>query len=355
MAQKGKPAGRSGVRPPDAGRPEPAPQAASGKPPQNPPAPEESARKSSGDDFFSFIEIPLKAWWPFIRSDLKGYYLSLLKLNLLRILFLVLAVAAGALALYGEFALLGDYLSAAGFWASFAVTLLVVLLLMIICSWLDRTFDSAAIALTARRVEGQGFSMRGSLWQLKGPSFRFALLDIAFRLILALPGVILLGAAVAAALSSPSGVPFPLFLPLLLAAYLLFWIYMVVAGIAYIFVLQFWMFGFVMEGRGVMESFHRSVALVRSRLLETMAFDFVVMLLFIASSLPLFALWGMAYLGLILSQFLILAAPSWGLPLFLACLLLFMALAVLLKTFSEAVWRPAHYLFWRKIAGKGKK
>jgi hypothetical protein len=143
-------------------------------------------------------------------------------------------------------------------------------------------------------------------------------------------------------LSSGGGVPLVLGL---MAAYLFFIAYLMLAGTLYEFLTQFWRYGFAVEGRGIVESLKSGLSLVRRWPLEVLVFDFILLIMMALASIPMMVFYFAAYFVLMVVMFI----PVVGIFLYFAGFMLVYLVAILLLALVEVAWRPAHCLFWKRM------
>lgn len=119
----------------------------------------------------------------------------------------------------------------------------------------------------------------------------------------------------------------------------------------YAFFLQFWSYGFLIQGLGVRQSLINSYKLVRSRPLDVLIFDFVFMVLIWVVSVPMSIFFVIAYVLLIFLSIMTLLVPFIGIVISLLVLLLFAMIFIIFMTLAQMVSLPVMYLFWKRIKG----
>ncbi len=286
-----------------------------------------------------------------MSAEYAGYYANLLKLNLSRILLqsgmLILFVAvAVALALgYGAMQVPGGPL------AAIAAAAILAILALLIFFWVMNCFDNAAYVLTDAMLEKKPYHLADALGKVAGKSMRFTIVDSVLRLVLLIPVIILLLIPFAGLLTgTPAGGV--LFIMGIWIAVLVFTIYRMVVDLAYHFVTQFWKYGFVLGSDGLIDSLKGGAGLVRSKFLETIVMDFIIIVITLIASLPLIMFSLFMYFALLFAQFMLMLIFPYGLLVYAALVFVVAIVAVFLSTIAEMAWRPLHMLFWKKASGR---
>lgn len=312
------------------------------------------------DELTDKLISPLSEAWELLKGGVAPLYLSLLKLNLARNIayYLSLALLIGIL--------FGLTMASAGMpeslppWALFAALLAIGLFAGFLILWMVQTFESAAFILVRDKAEGRPYSMRAALGEASSPTFRFVFVDIGVWLLLFLPLIIL--AVLAAAFLMPqqlllgSGANDGGARLILFSAYILAILYVLGASLLYTFITQFWRYGFLLQGRGVVESLKASLGLIRENPLEVVLFDLIVVAASVFASIPSYIFGFMMYFVLMFVQVIaILALGPFGFAVYFAAAIVVALLALVFSTITDTVCRPLHYMFWRRLTRAGPK
>ncbi len=316
-----------------------------------PPAQKDAAAKKPAekDELEEAIISPISGTWGFLKSGPLSLYMPLLKLNVVRTVAYMISVVILFAGLFGITLLLAALAkdSAIVFFAVIAILGIIGGLLIL---WMVQSFESAAFVLVASKLGGKGYSMRGALGLAAGPTLRYALIDLGLRILLMAPGLLLFALPFA---FLPAGSSWQVATPGLIIAYVLFLVYYFVANLIYEFLMQFWRYGFLIEGRDVVESFHRGLSLVRRFFVETLFFDLVYAVAFLISSIPSFIFGVVIYFILLAVQIVsLMALGLWGYAVYFLAILATSILAIAFSTIMETVCRPLHYLFWKGISAR---
>lgn len=332
--------------------------------PAVPPAPAASPAKAPAaepekESFGDYIVQPLKAWMDYARGNFKRYYLGLLKIALADFAVgIVLLLLFGLLALGISIAVGGIGVLVAGVsagWIGLVAAVIIGLGVLMFIGWVQQTIRLTAIAFTDAEFNGKPFGILETFGQTVWKVLRYLLVNLGVGLVLAIPviilvGVYFLGAGAVGGGSMGAGLGFAMgFLPLVIVIMVL--AYAFVAGIIYCFLTQFWAYGFLLEGFGVVEALKKSVAIVKKRPLETFAFDLVLVIGSALFATPL-AIYIFFYeiVGTII-RFLasllgnLLATIAVYILLALVNGLITVVLSCIIQLFST----PNQYLFWKKV------
>jgi hypothetical protein len=302
------------------------------------------------DAFEDSIRIPLENWWNFACANFKEFYFRLLKLNLIRVILQFAAMGALLLLLVGIILWTP--------WVGLENGLLIMLLSVGVLGilgflavlWLIQSFENTAYLLTRAQIKRDPFSLPGGLNAVKGKTLRFVLVDVSLRTIILLPAVLIL-AVPFVVIFNASAAAFAFF-PLFMFAYVFYLLYFYVTGVIYQFLTQFWRYGFLIEGLGIIAALRKSVSLLRAHFFEVLVYDAILVVLYFTASIPLMIFTGITYFGLMFLQIAALAVPLVGIILYAVAFLFAALIATFLSTITEVVWRPAHYEFWKQITGR---
>jgi len=328
----------------------PAPAPALPPPPPSPaaiPAPKEP-QPPKKDDFVDYISEPFGAWWSFTAANFKEYYVRLLKLNFAR-LFVMIGLTIGLLIILIASMFAGAYLQ----WniAAIAAIIVLALLCILVVGWADQCFESAAFSLTEAQANRKPFSILNALNFVKGVTFRYVLVDALVRFVFCLPAIIVLAIPLIA-LFSGSVMASTIFFMGFWVAYLFFIVYGFFANLLLNFLTQFWRYGFLFEGMGVIASLKGGVSLIKRRFPEVLVSDFIIIALILVASIPYFIFFGITWLGLFFLQMMAMAIPLVGLAIYLIAVFIVAIIAIFLTTIVDLAWRPAQYFVWRKVSAK---
>lgn len=310
--------------------------------------PEAKAGQKPVDDFGDTITSPFSRWWGYIKPNIRRYYLKLLTINvvdfavqiLLLALFYMVLFAAGVLSSGGGLA------TSAAFIAAFLFFYVIFLLVM---NWLRETIKSIAIIFTDAEFSKQEFQgLWGSFTAIAGRMFRFVVLDILLRIIITLPLIVVVALIILNIGSLSTGTGFML----ILVAYLLAILYCALMFTIYSFIAQFWCYGFLLGGLGVVDALKASWSLIQRRFVESFVFDIAAGLLYIVALIPLVAIYFVLYFIMLFLLIALVPIPGGAIIAVVVWLLLLGIAVALFMTLAECVWVPTHYLFWKKISGK---
>ncbi|MFH0884943.1 MAG: hypothetical protein V1861_04495 [Candidatus Micrarchaeota archaeon] len=304
------------------------------------------------DDFVEIISQPVSGAWDFLQKGYPSVYISLLKLNLVRNVLYFLSIVALFAILFGIAIAFPGYATTSPliFWGALLFIMLAGLALIL---WMVQSFESAAYILVAQKLVGKPYSMAGALGSASRPTFKYAFIDLLLRLIVLAPGLLLF--------LLPFGIQMgtgmnAILAPGLVFAYIAFLIYYFFANIVYEFLTQFWRYGFLFEGFGVIASLKRALALIRSRPIETFVFDLVYVVALLIFSIPSFVFSVVAYFVLMFVQlFSLMALGMAGYAVYIAVALILSAVGIVFSSMMETACRPLHYLYWKGIAERAKK
>jgi hypothetical protein len=313
-------------------------------------APQPAASSAGKPDAFEdAIRIPLERWWAFACAGIVQFYLRLLKLNLVRVVSQYAAIALlAALIAAAAYAIIATPVDISLPAALIGVGTAGILSCLLVL-WLIQSFENAAYLLTSSQISRSPFSIRDGLDRVKGKSLRFMLLDMSLRTLMLIPAVLVLLSPLLAAIVGGTG-PTPALLPLFFLTYMFYVAYYYATGILYQFLTQFWRYGFLFEGLGIVASLRKSVSLLRSHFAEVLVYDLILVVLYFVATIPLMLFTAIAYFGMIFIQFAAMAMPLAGIAAYAVAFFIVALGATFLSTIAEAVWRPAHYEFWKRIA-----
>ena len=321
------------------------------KPVQKPAEGVKKAQKP--DDFGDIITSPFGRWWEYIKSNIVRCYGKFLLINVLDLiataiimgLFIVAFITLGV----GATAVVVAQVGAPAYLATFAVIGALYLLYLFVLSWSHETIKVAAVLFADSEFSKKPYGTLDSILSVAGRMFRFAIVDGAIRILLLLPLLIVLGAAAYFMLPSLQSQTLFLFI---MVGEVLVGIYALVVFTAYSFIAQFWRYGFLFGGLGVMDALRASWSLIQRRFMESFIFDIAAGLLYILALTPLFVIYFVLYFVMMFLMIALMLIPG-GIFVALAVWMLLLGIAVaLFMTLAECVWVPTHYLFWKRITEK---
>jgi hypothetical protein len=302
---------------------------------------------------------PFKAWLDYISGNYVRYYTGLLKINIVAllvdwglVLLLGLAIAGLLFAMLGAPTFAGILASPAigikaalsalaGNIAMLAALAAVIIIGIFAITWLVDTVSFTSVVFTDTEFCGKGFSIGETFGGMKWTVLRYVIVNAAIWLVIALPAIALLIMIVSAMAGAASGV-----LALLLLAYIL------LAMLVFGFLTQFWRFGFLLEGKGVIESLKASVAIARKQPLGVFLFDVFWVVGMFVCMIPMLCYSFVAGIPLSMMEKLALGSSSltmWGM--YILASAVNASLAMFLATLYQIFSLPTSYLFWKRIRG----
>ncbi|MDD5172034.1 MAG: hypothetical protein PHF60_03280 [Candidatus ainarchaeum sp.] len=314
-------------------------------------APAKPNEPKNEDEFGDAITSPFGQWWGYIKANFAKFYLKMLAINLIDlvvkilIMVLLLAVVMGGGIAIGS---ASSELASAGL-TGMAIIAVVYLIYLLISNWLHYAIKFLAILFADSEFSKKPFSMWGSFTAIAGRAFRFTIVDGLIRIALLLP-VILVAVLVFLNISWP---PQGASAILLMAAYFVAILYIFVVFSMYTIVVQFWSYGFLIEGLGVVDSLKKGVSILRKKILETLIFDIAGAMLYLMAMIPLVVVYFVLYFVMMLAMISAAALmPGMGIVMVILWVLVLGIAVVIFTSLAECAWVPTHYLFWKKISGK---
>ncbi|MBD3210442.1 hypothetical protein GF318_03605 [Candidatus Micrarchaeota archaeon] len=321
----------------------------------------------AGENLVDFVLAPFRKWFAFIKTNHVRYYLQLLKINLAAAVmyfipmtvFLVL-LAGSIIALAGTNSLL-DFSGMEALLANSAILLAVLaggLALFIIAEWLSKSVKLSAVVFTDSEFSKQKFSIWGTFQKIRGKVFWYLIADMLIRILLFLPGFLVLvlvlggGGLLLFPGGQGSGAAILALVLGLLTGYLLLIVYMFIVNLLYSFLAQFWTYGFLLEGKGVIDSLKESLGIVKRRFLETAAFYILLAILSVVFAAPLLLFNFLANFSIRIINLLIQTGQLWAIIVLVIAVLVQVVVAVVLSTLVEWFRLPAHYLYWKRAKQK---
>jgi hypothetical protein len=314
-------------------------------------------------DFIDLVAQPFGRWFDFIRTEPVRYYLGILRINILSLLagwallvLFLLVVTCIAFALFGALlftspaGVLQNISGSIGAILAIAVLFLIGILMI---SWAKTSIELCAYDFTDSQFGKRGFAIKDTLGRIKWPAFRFMLIESAIWVVIMIPlaiiAALLIGALALVGDSLGALGPFVIVFLAVMAEILAF-IYLIFMSIAFGFFSQFWRFGFLIDGRGVMESLRAGVRIIIRRPLEVICFDLGWLLVGLLFSLPLilFSTVGGFFIGLFRSLAIMSLNPIlWAV--LLIVLVMEALITALLSSLVQAFSLPTLYLFWKRM------
>ncbi|NYZ74168.1 hypothetical protein H0O00_03425 [Candidatus Micrarchaeota archaeon] len=327
----------------------------------------EKPKEKKGDDFGNAITSPFGQWWDYIKANFVKCYLMLLAIGLLAL------VAATALELISSLGgtialplLESTNLSDLSSIALLAGIILVFLLFSVFTIWLSKSISMTSVAFINSEFARQPFGIWAAANAIRGKVFRFLVVNFCIEFVIALPLIIvvvlLLGVSlymstmtVGASLYTGAMTPVVgmLALIVLMLVTIAVVLYYLAALVIYSFITQFWQYGFIVQGLGVVDALKQSFALVRKRPLECLIFDIALIIISLIAMIPAITVSFGVYFAMIFLNILVMLLPFPFNVLAMSLVSLVISVIILVfTTIAECVWLPTHYLFWKGISGK---
>lgn len=319
----------------------------------------EKPKEKKGDEFIDRIISPLGQWWGYIKSNIVRCYVALLSIGLFEVaavvgLFILAIVAVLVFVFVSQFVVLPDMDPAALMGIITIVSIILYIAFWLFYLWLRETIQCTATVFIDSQFSGKPFGIIAAIGAIKGKVFRFLITDILLKVALVLPVIaviVLLVTLVIPGGDFPSAPPATKIIVLVVFALAI--VYLVLAFILYLFFLQFWRYGFLVGGMGVIDSLKQSISLVKRRPLETFMFDIIVILATSLLRIPLVFVYFGAYFGLFFVIIFMMISPLLGFAVELLGILLIGIVALLITSLAQCFWLPTHYLFWKRIREGG--
>jgi hypothetical protein len=317
-------------------------------------------------DIFDPIIDSFRQWLDYIRPNLVRYYTGILKINLASLfatwalLIAIIAVVVVIAFALGILVIGTGGISAGNSPALLLPILVIVAIIIIILAILalqlvQTTIESTSIVFTDAEFNDKDFSIMGTSGRIAGRILRYILVNAAIWIAILIP-VIILAIALAAwgggmiSASSADGTGFLSGLLAVMAFVMLVILYYFIAAMVYYFLTQFWIFGFLVDGKGVIESLRASVSIIRKRPLEVIGFDILFIVGMLVFSIPLIIFNFIAYIPMTLLDTAARLSYNiilWGI--YLSAVIVQSILIVFFTSFVQVFTTPAHYLFWKRI------
>jgi hypothetical protein len=309
----------------------------------------ERGKPQKADEFADTVTAPFSQWWDYIKPNFKRCYLQLLKINIVDILLVIALLVIGLVVVYGaEFSATALTQNGAAF---VVVAIVAYLLFYAIYFWLRETVKSTQIVFMHSESSKQPFGIWSALKSVAWKMARYFIINILLMALIALPAVVLF--CLPAAISLYAGLE----KNLSILAAVLFWIiagaYVLLAYPLYIFLTQFWKYGFLAQGLGVRDALKESVRLVRKKPLEIAIVDLGGLALSAPVLAPMLVSYLVVYvlslLGAIAGSML---SPILGMAILLIGFLAIYLFVVAFWTLAECAWLPVHYSLWKGMKEK---
>lgn len=316
--------------------------------------PKEEA-KAPKDDFTDSITSPFKQWWAYIKANFKKCYLTLLTIALIALIAETALDLVSSLAFNMMLPMFPPLdFSDLSVITLFAGGILALLLFGLFAKWLVYSISMTSIVFINSEFTKQPFGIWSAANAIRGKIFRFLVITYGIMLVIALPlilVVVLLLLTTSAMDTMPvAGAAAFMFLLLLTMAAV---VYYFVALFIFSFITQFWGYGFILEGLGVVDSLKRSVALVRKRFFECLIFDIALGVITLIAAIPaMMVSFGVYFVVLFATVFLVLLPLPFYLVATSLLSLVVMAIVLVFATIASCISQPTQYLFWKKISGK---
>lgn len=349
------------VQPP---APAPAPQAQPRAPAQ-PPAP---AKKT----YTEIITEPLNMWYNYITKSFARYYTGLLKIEFVSLIaqwFLLLVLALISLGIIVGMVgvnitanIRGGIMALLGNTTALVAIILLWIVGIILISWAKATLSLAMVAFTDAEFASKGFGLMEAVSRLKWKTLRYIIAEAIAFILLMLPliiviailvggGALALGHANAQAASAAGSGAGTGLLAMLMAVPLLIvfsLLYIIIVLFVFGFFAQFWIYGFVVDGKGVIESLKASYRTVRKKPLEVLGFDVLFIIGCLLFSVPVIIYSIVASIPMNIAQLIarVGASPTlW--VLYFVLVVLNTLVTILFSTIIDVFSMPSMYLFWK--------
>ncbi len=279
--------------------------------------------------------------WQLLKTQFRGLALDFGKIYLLVYVVSIIAIVLFLLLFAGlglfsadEYGSLG-----AGFITKLSQNVLPIVffggILYVVFSILQSAIGNSAYAAVNNRTGGKKFPLLGTVRQLIMPMAAYEILMMCIALIVFGVPALLLISSFASFVESPEAF-FGGFGISILLFFLFFIIWIIIA-----FFIQFSLPEIVLNKRGVIEAFKRSMALVRQNIVATFLFDIalIVVILTISGIFQIF--FTIIQIGFVFS-FIV--------PLMILLFILIMIVALIQSIVTGMAMTSLQYFFWKKIS-----
>lgn len=291
----------------------------------------------------------MNTWWDFVKKNYKVYYVQLLKVLLTQVAaaigMLIIICLIGVTAYFGVTAL---NLTQYWMWL-LGIGAIAAIIAIVAMNWIQRSILFTEVTITDAMLGGRQLGIAKSFSDIKWRTLRYVITDIVVRIVVFLPALILLALPFLSFVVLPKDAAMSAFIMLFMVAFMAAWLYYIVALIAYAFLLQFWPYGFLIEGLSVKDSLKKSYRIARSRPFDVLVFDIVLLALSWTATIPMMVFYMLAYFAIIFLQIILIFLPLAGIAAILACIVIMAIVSVFFSALIEMVRVPLHYLFWKKL------
>jgi hypothetical protein len=327
-------------------------------------------KSENKEGIIDYVFEPFTKWFDHLRNNALSLYLGLLKISLanlaafILITLLYILLGASLVFLMGSESALTDltkfiYLLFENLYLS-ALLVLLTLVYWVLLAWIGSSISLSAYLFADSQFRKKPFRIIKSAMRIKWGVLRYMLVQLGIWLAIVSPFLILLLLALAAGYSvfgnsfdgsDPSALSGLLIGGMFLSMLVLlaFVVYMGIANVLFEIITQFWLYGFLLEGRGIIDSLKRSLSLIKMRLPEVLVFDFFFLVGFLAASIPLtlFSIFSDVFFEFF--RFVDVMGDALYLGIYIIAVIFNVLITMLLATLVEAYYIPVHYLFWRKV------
>ncbi|MEM5814739.1 MAG: hypothetical protein QXD77_02890 [Candidatus Aenigmatarchaeota archaeon] len=330
-------------------------------------------QKEEKQGLSDFVLEPFRGWYEYIKLNAREYYVGLLKINLsvfavaLLAYAVLFAVAVGLLAVMVGMNVIADPAGAVvkllGNLALLAVAVVACIIMVTIAEWLCKSVSLTAVLYTDSQFEKKPFGIVEAFHKIKWPVLRFVILDWAISALIFAPAFAILavvyGGAIAGIIAAAAGGGagaaslgiFALLFAMMLGFALVMG-YILIVSFIYGFLVQFWTYGFLLAGLGVIDALKRSVGIIRKDFWRIAAFYIFLSIAVLVASIPL-TIYGF-FADIVIRIITIIAGADSGLVFwaaYLIALLINVMITMVISTAVQAFRLPVHYLFWKKVKG----
>ena len=298
--------------------------------------------------FFDKVAEPFKEWSGYVGKNHIGYYLGLLKI-------LIVAAVAGFI-IFTVFAVISGILASTEPGAGILVGIVLMAVGLLAGEWIQRALKLTAIIYTDAEFSKKRFAMLDAFSKIKWPVLRYLLLEIIILLILSIPAIILFGMAtmnfieaMGSTLVTDGQIPLEDLTSTLASVMPLYFAglaYEIAIIIGFAFLAQFWAYGFLIQGKGVVDSLKDGIGIVKNNAALVVVFDMVWIIGILVFAIPLIAY--NIFFNQIAYGILLLAGLGGGGIVAIGVLVFNFLITVALSTLVTWFALPTQYLFWKK-------
>ncbi|MBN1170057.1 hypothetical protein JXA56_03455 [Candidatus Micrarchaeota archaeon] len=295
--------------------------------------------------FFDKIVKPFIEWSNYVSKNHIRYYVGLLKI-------LLFSAVAGLIIA----AIINLISSAAGGIEEIGIIAgsVILLLGMAIIYWIQKAISLTTVLYTDAEFSKRKFSIMEAFGKIKWPVLRYIILECVILLVLLIPAIIMFSVGIMNLLNlmvqTNGGIDdiegMVQTITGTVALYLAGIAYAFVIVIGYNYLVQFWIYGFLLQGKGVVNSLKESVGIVRNNIFLVFAFDLVWLAIAMIFAIP-FIIYNYVF-GLAISAAVFAAFFAYGSLGMIIAAAISMGTSLIFTTIISWFTVPTHYLFWKK-------